>query len=300
MPSLTPGQYAEEVSNKAFQEGFLNGTFALIPSYGAVWAAMKSEKFVKATNWQSRTALVIMPALFTFAFTAEMKLSHQMQQMASERDHARESTEWAEKKHAEQKRQLQENKESYNNKEALSTELEITQLYRQSVENSGVRIVPHLGWHHRIANFWQENPIKVLACMAAPAVAYIFYGRSGQQHLQLQMKVMHTRVMGQFTILSMLLTLMGFKQYMDSNGKFITEDDAQRRVLDMQARREELLERLKVEKEWKNQLDQRMAAAHQEDLEKKSNVSSIADKAAKREEAAELQRNKLESHATRI
>ena len=29
-----------------------------------------------------------------------------------------------------------------------------------------------------------------------PTVGYIFYGRSGQEHLQLQMKVMHTRVMG--------------------------------------------------------------------------------------------------------
>mmetsp|Transcript_17736 Transcript_17736/g.26906 ORF Transcript_17736/g.26906 Transcript_17736/m.26906 type:complete len:298 (+) Transcript_17736:182-1075(+) len=296
MPSLTPGQFAEEVSNNAFKEGLLNGTFALIPSYGAVWAAMKYPKFVKSTNWQSRTALVIMPALFTFAFTAEMKLSQQMQQMASDKDHARDSAEWAERKHAEQKRLLEENKKEMA-KESVSAELEITQLYRQSVENSGVRIVPELGLHHRIANFWQENPIKVLACMAAPAVAYIFYGRSGQQHLQLQMKVMHTRVMGQFTVLTMLLTLMGFKQYMDSNGKFITEADAQRRVEQMQTKRKEMLERLKAEKEWKEQLDKKMALAHQEDLTKNKNRASVLNKKRKKEEAEAVQREKLESHA---
>mmetsp|Transcript_24636 Transcript_24636/g.36486 ORF Transcript_24636/g.36486 Transcript_24636/m.36486 type:complete len:297 (-) Transcript_24636:1175-2065(-) len=295
MTSLTPGKYAEEISSKAFQEGILNGAFALIPSYGAVWAAMKNQKFVKATNWQSRTALVIMPALFTFAYTAEMKLSHQMKQMASDREHVRESTEWAERKHAEQKRQLEKSKES--TKQSRSAEEEITLLYRQSVENSGVRVVPKLGMHHRIANFWQENPIKVLACMAAPAVAYIFYGRSGQQHLQLQMKVMHTRVMGQFTVLTMLLTLMGFKHYMDSNGKFITEDDAQQRVFDMQERRKGLLERLQVEKELKNQLNQRMAQAHEEDLAKNKNSTSLLKKAAKREEAALIRTEKLESHA---
>merc|ERR1712226_1117750 len=118
------------------------------------------------------------------------------------------------------------------------------------------------------------------------AVAYIFYGRFGQQHLQLQMKVMHTRVMGQFTVLTMVLTLMGFNQYMDHNGKFITETEAQRRVEEMQTKRQELLE----------QLNRRMALAHEEDVHNHRS-SSVVHKKKKRDEAEAAQREKLESHA---
>jgi hypothetical protein len=62
------------------------------------------------------------------------------------------------------------------------------------------------------------------------------------------MKLMHTRVFGQFTIVTMLLTLMGFKTYMDSHGKFITELEAQRRVEEMQRMREDLMARIALDK----------------------------------------------------
>ena len=82
----------------------------------------------------------------------------------------------------------------------------------------------------------QENPFKILCAIGVPTVFYIFKGREGQQHLQLQMKLMHTRVFGQFAVISMLLSLMGFKEYMDRNGKYITEADVQSRVAEMQLR----------------------------------------------------------------
>ena len=69
---------------------------------------------------------------------------------------------------------------------------------------------------HRISdsstNFWQENPFKLLAAVGVPTVLYIFKGKQGQEHLALQMKVMHTRVFGQFAVITMLLTLMGCKE----------------------------------------------------------------------------------------
>mmetsp|Transcript_26593 Transcript_26593/g.39450 ORF Transcript_26593/g.39450 Transcript_26593/m.39450 type:complete len:91 (+) Transcript_26593:523-795(+) len=46
----------------------------------------------------------------------------------------------------------------------------------------------------------------------------------------------------------MLLTLMGFKSYMDSQGRFITELEAQRRVEEMQESREQLLAQLEYDK----------------------------------------------------
>mmetsp|Transcript_10730 Transcript_10730/g.17778 ORF Transcript_10730/g.17778 Transcript_10730/m.17778 type:complete len:306 (+) Transcript_10730:167-1084(+) len=278
MVSLTPQVDNEAISNAAFKEGFINGSIALVPSYGIIWMAMKSPKFSKATNWQSRTALVIMPALFTFAFSAERMLDHKMKELANSNEHTRASAAWAEEKHAENVSaaaaaavQHKEIHSTSNPKlvKDVNTEQQLLQLYRQSVANSGVRIVSSstLGPHHRVANFWQENPVKVLALMAVPAVGYIYYGRTGKDHLQLQMKIMHTRVMGQFAVITMLLSLMGFKEYMDRQGKFITEDEAERRVTEMTRVREGLLQRLAVEKAARAGVDAQMKKAHDQDVQ---------------------------------
>lgn len=227
---------------------------------------------LQGTNWQSRTALVIMPALFTFAFSAERMLDHKMQELANSNEHIRHSAAWAEKKHAENTA-----KKPPTSAKDINTEEQLMRLYRQSVADSGVRVVKSLGPHHKIANFWQENPVKMLAVMAAPAVGYIYYGRAGKDHLQLQMKIMHTRVMGQFAVITMLLSLMGFKEYMDRNGKFITEADAEERVAEMRHVREGLLERLAIEKEERAGIDARMKKAHDQDV-KSGNVHDKKNK----------------------
>eukprot|EP00551_Chaetoceros_affinis_P000072 CAMPEP_0203655734 /NCGR_PEP_ID=MMETSP0088-20131115/39281_1 /ASSEMBLY_ACC=CAM_ASM_001087 /TAXON_ID=426623 /ORGANISM="Chaetoceros affinis, Strain CCMP159" /LENGTH=128 /DNA_ID=CAMNT_0050516459 /DNA_START=76 /DNA_END=459 /DNA_ORIENTATION=- len=79
-------------------DGALSGLLTLIPSTAAVYTAMQnSPTFVRSTNWQSRTALVIMPPFFMYALSSEMKLNHKMREMASEAEHSREVSEWAEK-----------------------------------------------------------------------------------------------------------------------------------------------------------------------------------------------------------
>ena len=151
-----------------------------VPSTLAVYAAMTfSPKFVKSTNWQSRTALVIMPPLFAFAAAAENKLVHQMHQMAAESSHSREMAEWST---AQQQQMLNDHKQQLRkmstqkilaqpgmDKGALSTqdneekEREIAGKFRESVVNSGVRVVPgDLGVHHRLANFWQVREIETI------------------------------------------------------------------------------------------------------------------------------------------
>jgi hypothetical protein len=234
----------------------MSGLMGLIPSSAAVYAAMKNPKFVKATNNQSRTALVIMPPMFMFALTSESKLNHRMREVATETEHSLGVVDWAEK-HMDQQKEMKNNMKETTTSPVLSaagpvpdhsrTE-QLTELYRQSVSNSGVRIVSgnSLGIHHQFANFWQENPFKILAGIGIPTVGYIFYGRG--DHLQFQSKLMHTRVFGQFAVLGMLLTLMGFKEHMDKNGKFITQEDADARVESMQAVRDELLKRLADDK----------------------------------------------------
>jgi len=264
MTSYTPQSRAEEATSAAFTEGMINGFLTFVPSLGALYIAMQNEGFRMRTNWQSRTALVIMPALFTFALTSEQRLSHKMHEIASETKHGNETVKWAELQHQEKMQKMPQ----LTDKDA---EMHLLQLYKESVENSGVSIVPgdQLGFHHKIANYAASNPIKILAALAIPSIATIFYGRTGKQHLEFSHMLLHTRVFGQFATLSLLLGVMGFKEFMDSNGKFITETEASRRVEGMRQVRQSLIDRLDYEKQQKANTQREIAEAHQKDLKDK-------------------------------
>jgi len=69
--SLTPMHRADETAWDATYEGLVNGFMTLVPTAGALYVAMRNPTFVKRTNWQSRTAMVIMPALFVFGLTGK-------------------------------------------------------------------------------------------------------------------------------------------------------------------------------------------------------------------------------------
>ncbi|GAX11245.1 hypothetical protein FisN_34Hu034 [Fistulifera solaris] len=227
MVSLTPIERSQEVATDATNEGLLNGFFTLVPSTAAVyWATQNIPAFRARTNLQSRTAMALMPALFVFAFTSEHKLTHRMKQVAYESQHSRETVQWAEQQLSQQ------------------PAITVTQLYERSIAESGVCIVPTLRWHHRFLNYANEHPIQVLSSLAVPTVGYIFYGRSGKEHLALSSKIMHTRVFGQFATLLLLLSVMGLKEFMDRNGKYITEQDAHERVQEMHRMRAEWLQQL--------------------------------------------------------
>ena len=64
----------------------------------------------------------------------------------------------------------------------------------------------------------------------------------------------------------MLLSLMGFKEYMDRSGKFITERDVQARVALMQQSRAELLMRLHRDKMDAEKVAEKRRQAHEADL----------------------------------
>lgn len=54
--------------------------------------------------------------------------------------------------------------------------------------------------------------------MGIPAVAGILYSIRDQPHLKLSQKLMHTRVYGQMTVVTMLVTTMMFRETMRRNG----------------------------------------------------------------------------------
>ena len=64
---------------------------------------------------------------------------------------------------------------------------------------------------------------------------------------------------------------MGFKEYMDRQGKFITQAEADMRVAQMQQTRQALLERLDYERQQEQKQKELIAAAHKEDAQSKKN-----------------------------
>ena len=162
MPSLTPTHRSSETTEAAFNGGVISGLLTCIPSTAGVYAAMQNAAFRKSTNWQSRTALVIMPPLFVFALASEHTLSHKMKEMASESEHSKNVNEWAMKNQSFEEDQT--SGASIQRKVSSGvTEKQLHAIYKKSVEESGVRVIPgdSLSIHHKIANFWQENPFKM-------------------------------------------------------------------------------------------------------------------------------------------
>jgi len=246
--SLTPASRNAEATEAATHEGLVNGFLTLFPTSAGLYLAMQNPKFLRRTNWQSRTAMVIMPALFVFAWTAEHKLSSKMREIASETRHSRDTVHWAEQ-------EMQAN---------TNVTVSLTDLYQRSVAESGVVVVPELKWYHQAANYAADHPIQILTAAAVPAIAGIAYGRAGQGHLEVSQMIMHTRVFGQFATITALLTVMGFKEYMERHGKFVSQADADRRVEEMHEVRANLLERLRRENELKRQHEEEIKHAHEE------------------------------------
>lgn len=264
--SLTPIARADEATAAATYDGLINAFFTLLPCGGALKIAMNNPEFMKRTNNQSRTALVIMPTLFVFAWTAEHKLNHKMREMAQETQHAVDTVRWGEQQLA------RHNTARQKSNAPLLTDTEadrhLTELYMNSVKQSGVNIVPgtELAFHQQTANFVAENPFKVLAACAVPAYAWIFHGRTGKEHLTLGMKIMHTRVFGQFAAISTLLGIMAFKEYMDQNGRYITQVEADKRVEEMKRVRENLMRKLEHENQLQLAAQKGIADAHKQDV----------------------------------
>ena len=265
--SLTPLERADETIAAANTEGLINGLITLLPSIATVGLLVRNNTtFAARTNWQSRTAMAIMPAMFISALTSEQKLSHHMRQMASETQHGTDTVHWAEAQLAALQQQQQQQQQDILPTTSTTTQ-QLASLYQQSVQSSGVCIVPQLHWYHHVANYTAQYPFRVLSAIAIPSVAYIFYGRTEQQHLLLSQKIMHTRVLGQFATISLLLTVMGCKEYLDQNGRYISQQQADDRVAEMHYVRQQFLYKMELDKQHTAELKAELERAHSEDLD---------------------------------
>jgi hypothetical protein len=64
--------------------------------------------------------------------------------------------------------------------------------------------------HRRLKRVVDENPTAALVAVGLPVVGGIFYMNSQQQHLTLSQKLMHTRVVGQGSVLAILASLAAY------------------------------------------------------------------------------------------
>lgn len=243
MASLTPLSRSDEVTGQAMNEGLVNGAMVFVPSLGAMYMALKNPTFRKITNVQSRTAMVLMPALFAFGFFSENKLINRMEEVAQETEHSMKTVVWAE--HVQK---------------TTAKDMELHDLYRKSVLDTGVRIVPELTPYHQAANYVQLNPFKCIAGVGVPAIGMIYWGESRKGHLPQQLKILHTRVFGQATVIATFLGIMALKEMMDRSGSYITEDQVEARVEEMRQTRQRML--FNIDNEAKKFAEQRLH--HQE------------------------------------
>jgi hypothetical protein len=232
MASLTPPSRSGEVTGEAMNQGLVNGAMVFVPSLGAMYAALRNPTFRKITNVQSRTAMVLMPALFVFTLTGENKLLDRMGEVAEETENTTKTVAWTEHVH-----------------KAGPEELKLHDLNRKSIVDSGVRLVPELTPYHQTANYVQQNPFNCIAGFGVPAVAAIYLAESGKAHLSQQLKILHTRVFGQATIIATLLGIMTLKEIMDRSGQYITEEQVEARVEEMRLTRNRMM--LNIENEAK-------------------------------------------------
>jgi hypothetical protein len=89
----------------------------------------------------------------------------------------------------------------------------------------------------------------------------------------------------------MLLGLMGFKEFMDRNGKFIDEDEAAGRVEEMRRVRQELLYRLELEKQHQHELAHYIEEAHDQDVKE----GHVHEKKHHNEPVDEVQQESVEA-----
>lgn len=76
--------------------------------------------------------------------------------------------------------------------------------------------------HHQVANYIYFHPFKVIFGLGVPTVAGIFMIKGGESdgHLKFSQRIMHTRVIGQASILTILAGTMAFYDYMDKRGPY--------------------------------------------------------------------------------
>ena len=79
--------------------------------------------------------------------------------------------------------------------------------------------------HHRLMNGLYDNTFGFIFCTGAPFAAYILSQQLKLTHHTLSQRVMHSRVFAQAGILTIGLSTLAFREFMDKRGRFPEPSD---------------------------------------------------------------------------
>lgn len=74
--------------------------------------------------------------------------------------------------------------------------------------------------HHKVLNYLYDRPFHMVAGLGVPFAGFVLHKNLKMTHLTLSQKIMHSRVFAQAGVLSILLSVMAFRGYMDKRGRF--------------------------------------------------------------------------------
>jgi hypothetical protein len=82
------------------------------------------------------------------------------------------------------------------------------------------RKVTSMPIHHRVINALSEHPFATIIMTGVPFAGVMLYQQSQKTHLTVSQRVMASRVYAQAGVIVILLSTMGFREYMDKHGRF--------------------------------------------------------------------------------
>ena len=74
--------------------------------------------------------------------------------------------------------------------------------------------------HHQLMNYMYDHPYYIIAGLGIPFAGKILHSQLQLKHIKFSQRIMHSRVFAQAGVISILLSTMAFKEYMDKHGRF--------------------------------------------------------------------------------
>jgi hypothetical protein len=102
----------------------------------------------------------------------------------------------------------------------ISSALRYPERWGLEEEMVSKRKVTYMPIHHRLCNFLYDHPFVIIASTGAPWAGYVLNKQMQIKHMDLQKRLMQTRVIAQGGIITVALITMSFRGWMESRGRF--------------------------------------------------------------------------------
>ena len=83
----------------------------------------------------------------------------------------------------------------------------------------------HMPFHHQVMNTLYDHPFVFITAMGMPFAGLVLQQQLKLQHLTISQRLMQTRVFAQGGIITLAMSTMMFREYMDRRGRFPEPDD---------------------------------------------------------------------------